>query len=157
MRKLLLAATMLTAFGFAGTAALADSYNGHGTGGYGNSHNDDSYNSNDDNGGQGGEQGYGQGAGERGYNDRDEDRGDRDWQRSWQGRDNYNGHGQVLPYWKLERRIERQGYFDVRNLHQSHWGFGWKAFARDHYGRSVALRVNPYSGRVLDVRVLYRR
>lgn len=168
MRKLLMAATMLTTIGFAGaTTALADGYNGHSGsgGGYSGSY-DGNYN-----GGEGGEQGsndrrYGnQGYGDRGYGDhggeqgfdRYDDRRDRDWERSWRRWDNYRDHDQVLPYWKLERRIERQGYFNVRNLRQSRFGFGWKAFAQDRFRRPVVLRVNPFDGRVLDVRVIYWR
>jgi hypothetical protein len=150
MRKFLMTATILTVLGFAtaGTAmadghTVGNSYasdNGYSQG-YGNGHNND-YDDND---------AYDQG--QQGYVERDEDRA---WERSWHRGDGYGYQGQVLPYWKLERRIERQGYFHIRNLHPSRFGFGWKAFARDRFRRPVMLRVNPYSGRVLDVRVLYR-
>ena len=175
MRKLLMTATMLTMIGFAGSTAFADGYNGHGSG-YGSAHNGSGYDGNYGDG-SGGEQGsgdqsfggggYGDSSSGRGYDarnnggeqgvDRYEERRDRDWERSWRRWDNYRDHDQVLPYWKLERRIERQGYFNVRNLRQSRFGFGWKAFAQDRFRRPVVLRVNPFDGRVLDVRVIYWR
>ena len=157
MRKFLMTATMLSALGFAGAGtAMADGYNGHGQN-YGNESGSSGYGNNygsnyGSNYGNNYDQNYDQG-GEQGYVERDEDR---NWERSWRGSDGYRDHNQTLPYWKLERRIERQGYDHVRNLHPSRFGFGWKAFARDRFGRPVMLRVNPYSGRVLDVRVLYR-
>lgn len=165
MRKLLMAATMLTTIGFASvTTALADGYRGHDNGGGygGNSYDTGDHNGNYS-GGDGGEQGssdqsygnqrYGDHGGEQGF-DRYDDRRDRDWERSWRRWDNYRDQDRALPAWKLERRIERQGYFNVRNLHPSRFGYGWKAFAQDRYGRPVVLRINPYSGRVLDVRVI---
>jgi len=153
MRKFLMTATMLTALGLAATGtAMADGYNGHGQS-YDNGNGSSDYGGNySNNYGNNYGNSYDQGD-DQGYAERDEDR---TWERSWHRWDGYRDHDQVLPYWKLERRIERQGYFGVRNLHPSRFGFGWKAFARDRFGRAVMLRVNPHSGRVLDVRVLYR-
>lgn len=121
----------------------------------------------------------------RGYENRDDDRGydydrrydrrydhrrfdfdrhegtSRYWERSWGWRhhdDDRYGHGRygrTLPYWMLIRRIERQGYFGVRGLRPSRWGYGWRAFAFYRSdGHPAILRVDPATGRVLSVRHL---
>ncbi len=84
--------------------------------------------------------------------DRQEGNSDR-WERGW-GRGGYeNFHNdRPMPYWRLVRRLEQQGYYGVRGLRMSHHGFGLRAFAFNYRGMPVMLRVNPYSGRVLDVR-----
>jgi len=90
------------------------------------------------------------------------ERGFDNWERGWGhdggwGYDGYHQfrHHQPLSYWRLIRRIEAQGYFGVRGLRKSHWGWGYRAFAFTRYGQPVMLRVNPYSGRVIRVRHLY--
>jgi hypothetical protein len=103
---------------------------------------------------------------DRGYDDRGRGRGgdrhfdfdrhdgnfDR-WERGWGDR----GHGEFrhhrpLSYWQLVRRLEHQGYYGVRGLRKSRWGWGYRAFAFTGRGRPVMLRINPYSGRVINVR-----
>lgn len=170
MRKFVtVAATALTigALGFA-TPAFADHANPNG-GNYGQ------YQNNGQDYGPNGysDRGYGdRGYGDRGYdnqrdggrydNDRRGDRGydwnrhegnlDR-WERGWQRGGWQNDHrGNQLSHWQLVRRLERQGYYGVRGLRPARFGWGWKAFAFNYRGRPVMLRVNPYNGRVLDVR-----
>jgi Ni/Co efflux regulator RcnB len=95
--------------------------------------------------------------GDRGHNDRfDFDRHERGfdrWERGWNDR-GYNEyrHNRPLSYWQLTRRLNAQGYYGVRGLRKSHYGFGWRAFAYTGRGRPVMLRINPYNGRVLNVR-----
>ena len=162
MRKLVtLAATALTLSALSiATPALAE----HGTTGgsgpntqYQNNqyNNDDAYRGDRD-------RGYGEDRGRHG--DRDF-RGDRNfnfdrhersfdgWERGW-GHQGYNEfrHQQPLSYWRLVRRLEAQGYYGVRGLRRSRHGFGWRAFAYTGRGRPVMLQINPYSGRVLNVR-----
>lgn len=72
------------------------------------------------------------------------------WERGW-GRQGFGEfRGQSLSYWRLVRRLEAQGYYGVRNVRQARWGFGWRAFAYTGRGYPVMLRINPYTGRVLD-------
>ncbi len=77
------------------------------------------------------------------------------WERGWgkQGFNEFRNH-QPLSYWRLVRRLEAQGYYGVRGLRQAQWGWGYRAFAYNQRGRPVMLRINPYSGRVLDVRYI---
>jgi hypothetical protein len=159
MRKLLTtaaAALMLSTMGLA-APALADHDDGRG---YRGGNNDQGY------------QQQGQPPGDRGFRDRDygDDgrgygrRGERfdfdrherrfdDWERGWR-RDGYHQHGRhgALPYRILLRRLAQQGYYGVRGLRPSRFGFGWRAFAFTGRGHVVMLRINPYTGRVLDVR-----
>ena len=159
MRKLVtLAATALTlgALSFA-TPAFADQ--SYGEGGYNQNNqysNGQHSNGQYPNGQYGGDrhddgQAYG---GDRSRNfDRQEGNFDR-WERGWKpgfGGASY-GYGQPLNYWQLTHRLERQGYYGVRGLRQSRFGFGWRAFAFTGRGQPVMLRINPYTGRVLDVR-----
>lgn len=115
-----------------------------------------------ENGGEG--SGYGQQPGygrqNDGYRGRDgrqnfdryEGNSDR-WERGWGRGRNENSHNdRPMPYWRLVRRLEQQGYYGVRGLRESRHGFGLRAFAFNYRGMPVMLRVNPYSGRVLDVR-----
>ncbi|MEQ1754146.1 MAG: hypothetical protein ABL973_08425 [Micropepsaceae bacterium] len=75
------------------------------------------------------------------------------WERGWErGGWNNDRHGAVLSYWRLVRRVEQQGYYGVRGLRQSRFGSEYRAFAFNFRGRPVMLRINPYSGRVLNVR-----
>lgn len=83
------------------------------------------------------------------------DRGFDRWERGW-GHNGYDQfrHQQPLNYWRLTRRLEAQGFYGVRGLRPAHWGFGYRAFAFNYRGKPVMLRVNPYTGRVLDVRYI---
>lgn len=98
--------------------------------------------------------GYDGGRGGRYDFGRDEGRFDI-WERGWdrRGEGEWRDH-RTLNYWQLVRRIEFQGYYGVRGLRPARWGFGWRAFAYTGRGRPVMIRVNPYNGRVLDVRRL---
>lgn len=78
------------------------------------------------------------------------------WERGW-------GHGnwqnqyrfqQPMNTWRLVRRLEAQGFYGVRGLQKARFGFGYRAFAFNYRGQPVMLRVNPYTGRVMDVRYL---
>ena len=73
------------------------------------------------------------------------------WERGWK-RDQFQGHGRILSHRQLVRRLEAQGYYGVRGLREARWGWGLRAFAYNFRGRPVMLRINPYSGRVMDVR-----
>jgi hypothetical protein len=75
------------------------------------------------------------------------------WERGWgdQGFSDFR-HQRPMTYWRLARRLESQGYYGVRGLRKSHFGFGWRAFAFNYRGQPVMLRVNPFTGRVLNVR-----
>lgn len=75
------------------------------------------------------------------------------WERGW-GRHGFSDsrHHGPLSYWRIVRRLEAQGYYGVRGLRQSRHGFGWRAFAFTGRGRPVMLHINPYTGRVLNVR-----
>jgi hypothetical protein len=78
------------------------------------------------------------------------------WERGW-GHGNWgNQHRfhQPMNHWRLVRVLERQGFYGVRGLRQARWGFGYRAFAFNQRGRPVMLRINPYSGRVMDVRYI---
>ena len=90
----------------------------------------------------------------RGF-DRHERRFDQ-WERGW--RNDFGPdfrHHRPLSYHQLVHRLERQGYYGVRNLRKSRWGGAWRAFAYTGRGRPVMLRINPYTGRVLDVRHIW--
>ncbi|MFM9864592.1 MAG: hypothetical protein ACKVRO_13390 [Micropepsaceae bacterium] len=78
------------------------------------------------------------------------------WERGW-GYGNYQNqyrYHQVLNRWQIERVLERQGYYGVRGLQKARGGFGYRAFAFNQRGRPVMLRVNPFTGRVMDVRYI---
>lgn len=55
---------------------------------------------------------------------------------------------------KIVRALAYQGYYGVRNLQRSRWGYDYRAFAFNRQGRPVMLRVNPFNGRVSDVRYI---
>lgn len=84
--------------------------------------------------------------------DRQERNFDR-WERGW-GNQGFNQfrHQRPLSYSQLTRRLQAQGYYGVRGLRKSNFGLGWRAFAFTGRGRPVMLQINPYSGRVLNVR-----
>jgi hypothetical protein len=87
--------------------------------------------------------------------DRHERRFDQ-WERGW--RNDFGPdfrHHRPLSYRQLIRRLERQGYYGVRNLRKSHWSGAWRAFAYTGRGRPVMLRIHPYSGRVLEARPIW--
>jgi hypothetical protein len=78
------------------------------------------------------------------------------WERGW-GYGNYNQqyrNHQPLNYWQLTRRLEAQGFYGVRGLRKAYGGFGYRAFAFSYRGMPVMLRVNPFTGRVMDVRYI---
>lgn len=84
------------------------------------------------------------------------DRGFDRWERGW-GHDGYQNQyrfHQPLNAWRLVRRLEAQGYYGVRGLRPARWGFGYRAFAVNHRGMPVMLRIDPYTGRVLNVRYI---
>lgn len=78
------------------------------------------------------------------------------WERGWdhQGYEGYRYH-KPMSYWRLVRRLEKQGFYGVRGLRPARSGFGYRAFAFDYRGQPVMLRINPYTGRVLAVRHIY--
>ena len=82
------------------------------------------------------------------------DRGFDRWERGWGNA----GFAQFrfqkpLNTWQLTRRVESQGYYGVR-LRRVRSAYGYGAFAFNYRGQPVMLRVNPYTGRVLDVRYI---
>ena len=91
--------------------------------------------------------------GDRNYDWNRQEGGSDRWERGW-GRGGWeqNHHGRQLSYRQLVRRLEAQGYYGVRGLRDSRHGWGLRAFAFNYRGRPVMLRVNPFNGRVLDVR-----
>jgi hypothetical protein len=166
MRKYVTAAATAFTLGFLGLAApaMADQYQSHGNYGQQGQYQGNGYghqdNANQDNGRDGGDRGYnnqGRDDNARRGGERDNDwgryQGNADgWERGW-GRGGWDNdrHAVALPYWRLVRRIEQQGYYGVRGLRDSRFG-GYRAFAYNYRGRPVMLRINPYNGRVLDIR-----
>lgn len=77
------------------------------------------------------------------------------WERGWgySGYDNFRHH-RTLNKWQIVRMLERQGFYGVRGLQKARHGFGLRAFAFTHRGRPVMLRVNPFTGRVMDTRYI---
>jgi hypothetical protein len=156
MRQLVtIAATALTLSMLSlATPALAD-HNVPGGNGPNNQYQNNQYdNDNGHRGDRGRDDGYrGDRGRDRSFNfDRQERNFDR-WERGW-GNHGYNQfrHQRPLSYWQLTRRLQAQGYYGVRGLRKSHFGYGWRAFAFTGRGRPVMLQINPYSGRVLNVR-----
>jgi hypothetical protein len=146
MRKLVtIAATALTLSALSlATPALAD----HNDAG-GNGRNNQYQNNQHDN-----DDGYrGDRSRDRSFNfGRHEGNFDR-WERGWGDRGfGQHRHHRPLSYWQLTRRLEFQGYYGVRGLRKSHFGWGYRAFAFTGRGRPVMLHINPYSGRVINVR-----
>lgn len=112
-------------------------------------------------GGYASQEHYGYQSGRGGYGnhgERDQDwgrheRGFDRWERGWgRGDRDYGQHERGLSHWQIVRRLERQGFYGVRGLREARWGWGLRAFAHDRRGRPVMLRVNPYNGRVIDLR-----
>lgn len=78
------------------------------------------------------------------------------WERGWgygNFQNQYRFHRQ-LNTWQIVRRLEAQGFYGVRGLQKARAGFGYRAFAFNQRGRPVMLRVNPFTGRVMDVRYI---
>jgi hypothetical protein len=79
------------------------------------------------------------------------------WDRSWgydRRFDNQYRFHKPMSLRKLIRSLAYQGYYGVRNLERARWGWGYRAFAFDRSGRPVMLRVNPYTGQIMDVRYI---
>lgn len=128
---------------------------GYGNQGYGNQgyggqqgydRNDDGYRRDDRGGYRGRDRDYDWNGQERNF-----DRWENGWRRgNWEN----DRHGAALPYWRLVRKLEQQGYRGIRGLRESRYGWGLRAFAYNYRGLPVMLRINPYNGRVIDVRVI---
>ena len=63
------------------------------------------------------------------------------------GNNNYGYHAPKLSKNKVIRRLKQQHSLRVKRIRFSQ-GF-YNVFARDHYGRKVKLKVNPYTGRIV--------
>jgi hypothetical protein len=106
--------------------------------------------------GRGGPRGPGYGRGDERFDFDRHDRGFDRWERGWDRhgfRDHYRHR--PLSHWQIIRRLEVQGYYGVRGLRPTRYGFGWRAFAFVGRGHPVMIRVNPYTGRVIDVRRIW--
>ena len=68
------------------------------------------------------------------------------------GYNNYRYHAPKLSKYKLIHRLKRQRISRIKRINFSH-GF-YNVFARDHYGRRVKLKVDPYTGRIVARRYL---
>lgn len=79
------------------------------------------------------------------------------WERSWRYdrrfEQQYRYKKQLSPK-KVVRALAYQGYYGVRNLQKSRFGWDWRAFAFNRNGRPVIVRVNAFTGMVVDVRYL---
>lgn len=78
------------------------------------------------------------------------------WERGW-GYGNWGNQyrfHQPMNQWRLIRQLEAQGFYGVRGLQKARFGFGYRAFAFNYRGQPVMLRVNPFTGRVMDVRYI---
>lgn len=147
MRKFATAAAAATTLGlmaFAGPAFADEPYR-----------DTDRYERNHDDGNYGDQDRWNRRDAERRFDFDRHERGFDRWERSWR-EDGFGEfrHHRTLSHWRLVRRLEAQGYTDVRGLRQSRFGFGWRAFAYDFRGQPVMLRINPYTGRVLNARYL---
>jgi hypothetical protein len=65
-------------------------------------------------------------------------------------RDTWSDNRGYLPPHRLIRRVQRQGYYDVRPMGVSRRGL-IRAMAYDQWQRPVSLRIDPYTGRVVRV------
>ncbi len=76
------------------------------------------------------------------------------WERGW-GDYGYNQYRYQRPlnFRQLAPRLAAQGYYGVRKVKRDRWG-AYRAFAFTQRGRPVMLRINPYTGRVIDVRYI---
>jgi hypothetical protein len=62
----------------------------------------------------------------------------------------YVRSGRLISFWRIERRLENQGYFDVVQLGTSNNRY--RVEARDPRGRYVRLIVDGYTGQILRQR-----
>jgi hypothetical protein len=79
------------------------------------------------------------------------------WERGWNHDrrfDQQYRYGKPMSLRKLARALAYQGFYRARGFQQARWGHGWRAYAFDRNGRPVMVRVNPYNGRVIDVRYI---
>ena len=81
------------------------------------------------------------------------DRWERGWNHDRRLDQQYRFH-KPMSAKKLVRALAYQGYYGVRNLQRSRFGWEYRAFAFNRQGRPVMLRVNPFNGRVSDVRYI---
>ena len=56
----------------------------------------------------------------------------------------------IMPFWRIERRLEARGYFDVQQL--GAWGGNYRVEARDGRGRYVRMIVDGSTGEILRQR-----
>jgi hypothetical protein len=144
MRKLVTIAATTLALSTLGLAAPAFAdHNGYGIN-QGNQYDYDGGERGDNGRGYGNDRNYDFGRHEGNF-----DRWERGWDRHEFGESRHHGK---LSYWRIVRRLEAQGFYGVRGLRPSRYGFGWRAFAFTGRGRPVMLHINPYTGRVLNVR-----
>jgi hypothetical protein len=62
----------------------------------------------------------------------------------------YINTGRLMPFWRIERRLERDGFFNVEQL--GTWNNRYRVEARDSRGRYVRLIVDGYTGEILRQR-----
>jgi hypothetical protein len=76
------------------------------------------------------------------------------WQNGWNdyGYNQYRNH-RPLNFRQLAPRLAAQGFYGVRKVAKDRRG-SYRAYAFNQRGRPVMLRINAYTGRVLDVRYL---
>jgi hypothetical protein len=76
------------------------------------------------------------------------------WQHGWNdyGYNQYRNH-RPLNFRQLTPRLAAQGFYGVRKVAKDRRG-SYRAYAFNQRGRPVMLRINAYTGRVLDVRYL---
>lgn len=94
---------------------------------------------------------------QRYYDNYNFDRHDRTfdrWERGW----NDYGHNQyryqrTLAMSELRPRLAAQGFYGVRKVKKDRWG-AYRAFGFNRRGMPVMLRINAYTGRVIDVRYI---
>jgi hypothetical protein len=158
MRKFVTAAaTALTlALGLA-SPALADHNNNPYQGGYQDQYSTGPYGNQNQYGNQY-DDSYGDRFNDNRYRNYDFGRHNRNfdnWERGWNNRgyDNYR-YQRLLTGRQLVRIAQSQGYYGLRGCQRARWGFGYRCFAFNHRGRPVMLRVNPYNGRIIDVRYI---
>ena len=79
------------------------------------------------------------------------------WERGWnhdRGFDHQYRHAKPMSLRKLTRALAYQGFYRARGFQKARWGHGLRAYAFDRHGRPVMVRVNPYNGRIIDVRYI---
>ena len=93
----------------------------------------------------------------RRYDNYNFDRHDRTfdrWERGWgdYGRNQYR-YQRTLNFRELLPRLAAQGFYGVRKVKKDRWG-AYRAFGFNRRGMPVMLRINAYTGRVIDVRYI---